>query len=128
MTRKWLRIMPRKAAALLVALSVVLLIPAYGAFASQAHGGTASAMSGKSWSAAGHALQHHGGAALADRCASGGQDAAALPPAPERGAVLALAPVVPLYPVAASFLPQSAAVWPPPPSAAFYLRSARILR
>ena len=128
MTRKWFRIMPRKAAALLVALSAMLLIPAYGAFASQAHGGTASAVNGKPWFAAGHALQHHDGAALADRCASGGQDAAALPPAPERGAAPALAPVVPLYPVATSFLAQSAAVRPPPPTAAFYLRSARILR
>ena len=140
MTRKWLRIMPHKAAVLLIALSVVLLIPAYGAFASQAHGGTASAMNGKPWFAAGHALQqaghalqHHDGAALADRCASLNRGASASAAggrlAPERGAAPALAPVVPLYPVATSFLAQSAAApYPPPPTAAFHLRSARIQR
>jgi hypothetical protein len=130
----WFRFMSRKAVALLVALvalvalSVALLRPAYGAFAPQARAATASAMSGNPWSAAGHAQQHHGGAASGDRCASAGQDAAARLPAPERGAVLALAAVVPLYPVATSFLPQSAAVRPPPSSASFYIRSARILR
>ncbi len=128
----WFRFMSRKAVALLVALvalvalSVALLRPAYGALAPQAHAATASAMSGKLWSAAGHAQLHHGGAASGDRCASAGQDAAARLPAPERGAVLA--PVIPLYPVATSFLPQSAAVWPPPSTASFYIRSARILR
>lgn len=130
----WFRFMSRKAVALLVALvalvavSVAVLRPAYGAFAPQARAAPASALSGKLWSAAGHAQQHHGGAVSRDRCASAGQDAAARLPAPERGAVLALVPVVPLYPVATSFLPQSAAVWPPPSTASFYIRSARILR
>lgn len=130
----WFRFMSRKAVALfvalaaLVALSVAVLRPAYGALAPQARAATASAMSGNLWSAAGHALQHHGGAVSGDRCAGAGYDTAARLPAPERGAVLALAPVVPLYPVATSFLPQSAAVWPPPSTASFYIRSARILR
>ncbi len=134
MASSWFRFMSRKAVALLVALaalvalSVALLRPAYGAVAPQARAATASAMSGKLWSAAGHAQQHHVGAASGDRCTSAGQDAAAWLPAPERGAVPALAPVVPLYPVATSFLPQSVAVWPPPSSGSFYTRSARILR
>ena len=132
MTRKWLRIMPHKAAVLLIALSVVLLIPACGAFASQARGAPAAAVSGHLWSAAGH-TQHHVDAASADRCASVVRGAAAAAAdgrlAPERGAELALMPAVQRYSVAKLFLQQSAAApYPSPPTAAFYLRSARILR
>ena len=132
MTRKWLRIMPHKAAVLLIALSVVLLIPACGAFASQARGAPATAVSGHLWSAARH-IQHHGDAASADRCASVGQGATASAAdgrlAPERGAELALVPAARRYSLAKPFLPQSAAApYPPPPTAAFHLRSARIQR
>jgi hypothetical protein len=124
--------MPRKATALLVALSVVLLVPACGVFASQTRGAPATAVSGPLWSAAGH-TQHHGDAASADRCASLGQGATASAAdgrlAPERGAEPALVPAVRWNSVAKLFLAQSAAApYPPPPAAAFYLRSARILR
>jgi len=132
MTRKWLRIMPHKAAVLLIALSVVLLIPACGAFASQARGAPAAAVSGHPWSAAGH-TQHHVDAASADRCASLNRGASASAAggrlAPERGAELALVPAARRYSLAKPFLPQSAAApYPPPPTAAFHLRSARIQR
>ena len=132
MTGTWSGFMPRKATALLVALSVVLLIPACSAFASQARGAPATAASGHLWPAARH-IQHHGDAASADRCASVGQGATASAAdgrlAPERGAELALMPAAQRYSLAKPFLPQSAAApYPPPPTAAFHLRSARIQR
>lgn len=134
MTGTWSDSVPRKAAALLVALvalSVALLRPACDVFASQARGTTASAVTAQLGSAAGHAL-HHGGAASGDCCASigEGQTAAAAdwPLAPERGAMLALAPVAPLYPVATTFLLRLVRASAPPPTASFYIRSARVQR
>lgn len=135
MTGRWSEFAPRKVAALraaLIALSVVVLLPACSAFASQARGAPASAVSGHLGSAAGHA-QHHAGAASANWCASVGNSATAVaaerPPEAGRGALLAIAPVAPPYPVATMFLPQSAAAsYPPPFKASFYIRSTRILR
>ena len=132
LTSRWSDFAPCKAAALrlaLVALSVVLLLPACGVLASQARGAPANAASGQLWSGAGHA-QHHGGAVSESYCASVGTAAAAERPlAAERGALFAPAPAAPPYPVATAFLPRPAAAsYPPPFKASFYLRSTRILR
>lgn len=132
MTSSWAQVAPRKMAALLVALSVVLLLPACGVFASPARGAHASAASGHPNFAAGHA-QHLGGAVPGDYCASVGKGATATaterPLSAEGGALLALAPVAPPYPVAPTFLPQSAAdSYPPLSKASFYIRSTRVLR
>jgi len=132
MTSRWAQFAPRKMVALLVALSVVLLLPACGVIASPARGAPASAASGHPNFAAGHA-QHHGDAVSGDYCASVGKGATAAaterPLSAEGGALLALSPVAPAYPVAATFLPQSAAdSYPPPSKASFYIRSTRALR
>lgn len=132
MTSRWSEFAPRKVAALIVALSVVLLLPACSAFASQARGAPASTVSGQLGSAAGHA-QHHGDAVSGDYCASVAKGvttaATERPLGPEPGALLAPAPEAQPYPVATMFLSRSASKSRPPPSkASFYIRSTRILR
>lgn len=132
MVRRASEFVPRKVAALraaLIALGVLLLLPACGAFAAQLRGGPAGADSGHP---AAHA-QHHGDALSGDYCASVGTSAAAVtagrPLGAQPGALVAPAPPAPSYIVTAAIVPHSAvASYPPPVRASFYLRSARILR
>lgn len=132
MARKASDFAPRKAAALraaLIALSVLLLLPACGAFAAQLRGGPAGADSGHP---AVHA-QHHGDALSGDFCAGIGTSAGAVtiagPLGAQSGALVAPAPLAPSYVVTAAIVPHSAVVpYPPPVQASLYLRSARILR
>jgi len=136
MISAWSGSTPRSAAAglliALLALSMMLLRPACDVYGLQARGTSATAAGAQPGSATGYAKQHTG-ARFGDCCASVGQNSAAAatdwPLAPERGAMLAPAPIALLYPVVALFLAQSVnASAPPPPAATFYIRSARILR
>lgn len=135
MASRWFEFAPRKAAALraaLIALSVLLLLPACGVFASQLRDAPASAESVQQGHAAAHA-RHHGDALSGDYCASVGTSASAVtagrPLGAQPGALVAPAPLAPSYVVTAAIVPHPAvASYPPPVQASFYLRSARILR
>ena len=136
MISAWSGSTPRNAAAgllvALLALSIMLLRPACDVYGLQARGTSATAAAAQPESGTRYAKQHIG-ARFGDCCASVGQNPAAAatdwPLAPERGAMLAPAPIALLYPVAALFLARSVNASPlPPPAASFYIRSARILR
>src|SRR3989304_7844761 len=111
--------MPHKAAALraaLIALSLLLLLPACGVFASQLRGEPASSESVQPGHAAAHA-QHHGDALSGGYCASVGTSATVVttgrPLGVQPGALVALAPLAPPYAIRATIVPHSAGASPP---------------
>ena len=129
---QWSRFAPRKLAALLVALSVALLLPACSAFASPVRGVTAGTAIEQHEFAAGHA-QHHGAALQGEICASVGTSALVAASvrlsAAQFEVEFPMAPFPASYPVTASPPARSTiAASPPPVQASFHIRSARILR